>query len=329
METTEGEDGGATGVLRLRLPFRPSIDTGRMFGFLAARAIPGVEVASAGSYERTISLPNGFGILSLHAVPDGNWVDCSLVLSDLRDVTAAVQRCRRLLDLDADPSAISGFFRDDPLIGPLAAGCPGRRAVGAVDGNEIAIRAVLGQQVSVAAARQLGARLVELCGTPLPAAAAGGLTHVFPDAATTAGLDPEVLPMPLARGRAVVTVAAALAADEISLGPGADWEEAGARLLALPGIGPWTAGYIRMRALSEPDVCLPGDAGLLRALRNLTGGAGAVGSRPGGKARPAAELLSTAERWRPWRSYATHYLWATLESAPAEVAGIQRDKIAV
>ena len=150
--------------------------------------------------------------------------------------------------------------------------------------------------------------------------------------------------MPLARGRAVVTVAAALAADEISLGPGADWEEAGARLLALPGIGPWTAGYIRMRALSDPDVCLPGDAGLLRALRNLTSGAGPAVSRSGpavsrsggavsrsggGRARPAAELLSAAERWRPWRSYATHYLWATLESAPAEVADIEHDEVAV
>jgi len=136
--------------------------------------------------------------------------------------------------------------------------------------------------------------------------------------------------MPLARGRAVVTLAAALAAGEISLGPGADWEEAGARLVALPGIGAWTAGYIRMRALSDPDVCLPGDAGLLRALRNLTGGAGAAVNRPGdGKARAAAELLSVAERWRPWRSYATHYLWATLESAPAEAADIQQDEIAV
>jgi AraC family transcriptional regulator of adaptative response / DNA-3-methyladenine glycosylase II len=323
--------GGATAMLRLRLPFRPPIDLGRMFGFLAERAIPGVEVASPGSYERTISLPNGFGILSLQTVPDGSWVDCSLVLSDLRDVTAAVQRCRRLLDLDADPLAISGFFLDDPLIGPLAAECPGRRAVGAVDGNEIAIRAVLGQQVSVAAARRLGARLVELCGTPLHAAAPGGPTHIFPDAATIAGLDPAVLPMPLARGRAVITLAAALATGSISLGPGADWEEAGARLVALPGIGPWTAGYIRMRALSDPDVCLPGDAGLLRALRNLTGGgAVAVASRQrGGKARPGAELLSVAERWRPWRSYATHYLWATLESARVEAAAIQRDDIAV
>ena len=150
------DDGGATGVLHLRLPFRPPIDLSRMFGFLAARAIPGIEVASPDEYKRTVSLPNGSGVLSLRPVPGASWVDCSLALSDLRDVTAAVQRCRRLLDLDADPWAISGFFADDPVIGPLAADCPGRRAVGAVDGSEIAIRAVLGQQVSVAAARRLG-----------------------------------------------------------------------------------------------------------------------------------------------------------------------------
>ena len=157
-------------MLRLRLAFRPPIDLNRMLGYLAARAIPGVEVASPrSSTARTISLPNGFGLLSLRPVPGASWVECSLALSDLRDVTAAAQRCRRLLDLDADPCAISGFFAGDPVIGPLAAGCPGRRAVGAVDGNEIAIRAVLGQQVSLAAARRLAARLVALCGTSLPA----------------------------------------------------------------------------------------------------------------------------------------------------------------
>jgi AraC family transcriptional regulator, regulatory protein of adaptative response / DNA-3-methyladenine glycosylase II len=308
-----------TGVLRLRLAFRPPIDVNRMLGYLAARAIPGVEVASAGEYKRTVSLPNGFGLLSLRPVPAANWVECSLALSDLRDVTAAAQRCRRLLDLDADPCAISGFFAGDPVIGPLAAGCPGRRAVGAVDGNEIAIRAVLGQQVSLAAARRLAARLVTLCGTPLPASVdvagfcdagdgAGGLTHVFPDVATIAGLDPATLPMPLARGRALVTLASALASGDISLDPGADREEAGARLLALPGIGPWTAGYIKMRALSDPDVFLPGDVGVVRALREL-------GS-------PTA-----AERWRPWRSYATHHLWATLESAQDPAVGIGDDAV--
>ena len=352
-----------TGVLRLRLAFRPPIDLNRMLGYLAARAIPGVEVASATEYKRTISLPNGFGLLSLRPVADANWVECSLALSDLRDVTAAAQRCRRLLDLDADPCAISGFFAGDPVIGPLAAGCPGRRAVGAVDGNEIAIRAVLGQQVSVAAARRLAARLVAQCGTPLPAsvdvagfcdpagrggqadaaplADGAGLTHVFPDAATIAGLDPATLPMPLARGRALITLASALASGDISLDPGADREEAGARLVALPGIGPWTAGYIRMRALSDPDVFLPGDVGVVRALRRLTAGepgingagadgAGAdggplPGSLPGSLSESLSGSLSAAERWRPWRSYATHHLWAVLEAAPARTGGTRHD----
>jgi AraC family transcriptional regulator, regulatory protein of adaptative response / DNA-3-methyladenine glycosylase II len=311
----------ATGVLRLRLPFRPPVDLNRMLGYLAARAIPGVEVASPDEYKRTISLPNGCGLLSLRPVPGASWVDCSLALSDLRDVTAAVQRCRRLLDLDADPCAISGFFLDDPVIGPLAAGCPGRRAIGAVDGDEIAVRAVLGQQVSVAAARRLAARLVTLCGTPLPesvdAAGPGELTHVFPAAATIAGLDPATLPMPLARGRALVTLASALASGDISLDPGADREEVGGRLMALPGIGPWTAGYIRMRALSDPDVFLPGDVGVVRALRQLT--ADGLPGRPG----PAG-----AEHWRPWRSYATHHLWAALESAPDRTGGTGDDAMA-
>jgi AraC family transcriptional regulator of adaptative response / DNA-3-methyladenine glycosylase II len=312
------DDGAARGRLRLRLPFRPPIDLDRMFGYLAARAIPGIEDASPGHYSRTVSLPHGRGLLSLRLVPGANWVDCSLALSDLRDVTAAVQRCRRLLDLDADPAAVTGFFAGDPVIGPLAAESPGRRSVGAVDGNEIAMRAVLGQQVSVAAARLLGARLVALCGPPAgpsadgadldtggelpasggpgsrePGSPGGALTHVFPDAAVIAGLDPAVLPMPASRARTVVTLAAALAVGNISLDPGADREETTARLLALPGIGPWTAGYIGMRALSDPDVFLPTDAGVLRALARLG--------------------PSRAERWRPWRSYAVHHLWATLE----------------
>lgn len=341
-----------TGVLRLRLAFRPPIDLSRMLAYLATRAVPGVEVASPDEYKRTISLPNGYGLLSLRPVPGASWVDCSLTLSDLRDVTAAVQRCRRLLDLDADPCAISAFFADDPVIGPLAAGCPGRRAVGAVDGNEIAVRAVLGQQVSLAAARRLAARLVALCGTPVPAsvaaagfgdrdaaAADGGpgvtaLTHVFPDAATIAALDPATLPMPLARGQALTTLAAALASGDIGLDPGADRDEVGARLVALPGIGPWTAGYIRMRALSDPDVFLPGDVGVVRALRQLAAGRpgvngsdinalGANGSRVNG-----SRSLATAERWRPWRSYATHHLWAALESAPAHAADARAEAIA-
>ena len=155
---------GPSGALCLRLPFRPPIDLARIFGYLAARAVPGVEVVTATEYARTISLPNGPGVARLRIVPGQNWVECSLALADLRDVTAAVQRCRRLLDLDADPLAISGFLAADPVIGPLAVGCPGRRSVGAVDGDEIALRAVLGQQVSVAAARRLAGRLAALHG---------------------------------------------------------------------------------------------------------------------------------------------------------------------
>ena len=284
------------GAVCLRLPFRPPIDLPRLFGFLAARAVPGVEEVTAGTYRRTISLPNGRGILSLRNVDQARWVECELELDDLRDVTAAVQRCRRLLDLDADPDAVSGFLASDEVIGPLARACPGRRSPGHVDGDELAMRAVLGQQVSVAAARRLGARLTAEYGKPL-ARPSGTLTHCFPDAATVAAADPAALPMPAGRARALVTLAAALASGEVALHPGADRDEAAARLLALPGIGPWTVAYIRMRALSDPDAFPATDVGVLRALAALGGSAG----------------VAAAERWRPWRSYAVHHLWATLE----------------
>jgi AraC family transcriptional regulator, regulatory protein of adaptative response / DNA-3-methyladenine glycosylase II len=297
-----------SGALCLRLPFRPPIDLARVFRFLAARAVPGVEVVTATEYRRTISLPNGPGVARLRIVPDESWVGCSLALADLRDVTAAVQRCRRLLDLDADPLAISGFLASDPVIGPLALACPGRRAVGAVDGDEIALRAVLGQQVSVAAARRLAGQLAALGGRPLPRTTPVGdddtLTHVFPDATTVAGLDPDTLPMPRSRARALVGLAEALASGAVSLDPGADREEADARLLALPGIGPWTVGYIRMRALGDPDAFPVGDVGVVRALRLLGQHAG------------AGSGAEAAQPWRPWSSYAVHHLWATLEAEP-------------
>jgi len=326
--SSAGAAGAPTGSLCLRLPFRPPIDLARVFGFLAARAVPGVEAATAASYGRTIRLPNGPGVACLRVVPGESWVECSLMLADLRDVTAAVQRCRRLLDLDADPVAISGYLASDPVVGPLARRCAGRRSPGAVDGDEIALRAVLGQQVSVAAARRLGGRLAAEWGTPLSrpdgageADAAGAtdeidggyvgtLTHAFPDAATIAGLDPQSLPMPQSRARALVGLATALASGSIALHPGADRDEVAAKLLALPGIGPWTVGYIGMRALSDPDAFPPGDAGVLRALRHL-------GHDPGGRAG-AGTGTGMAEAWRPWRSYAVHHLWATLEQLTSE-----------
>ena len=307
-----GADPAAPGLIRLRLAYRSPIDEDRMLGFLAARAIPGVEAVEEGRYRRTIGLPNGTGILSLGPlVPAGRraesgYIECELQLEDLRDLTAAVQRCRRLLDLDSDPETVTGYLSADPVLGPLALAHPGRRSPGHVDGNELALRAVLGQQVSVAAARRLGARLVTAYGKPLERPD-GTLTHCFPTAETLAGADPATLPMPRARGQALTGLAAALASGELCLDPGAERDHAEAILLGLPGIGPWTASYIRMRALSDPDAFLPADVGVLDALSRL--GVLPAGSRAA-KARAAAAL---AESWRPWRSYAVHHLWAYLE----------------
>jgi AraC family transcriptional regulator, regulatory protein of adaptative response / DNA-3-methyladenine glycosylase II len=312
-------DVSAPGLIRLRLPYRAPIDLDRMLGFLAARAIPGVESVEPGRYRRTLLLPNGTGILSVGPAADSGtpggegpgYIECELQLEDLRDLTAAVQRCRRLLDLDADPETVTGYLSADPVLGPLALACPGRRVPGHVDGNELALRAVLGQQVSIAAARRLGARLVAGYGKPLERPE-GSLTHCFPTAETMASADPAALPMPRARATALTGLAAALAAGELSLDPGAERDRAEAQLLAMPGIGPWTAAYIRMRALSDPDAFLPADVGVLAALDAVGGfgGFGQAGTGRAARARAAAEL---AERWRPWRSYAVQHLWAYLE----------------
>ena len=320
-------DPAAPGLIRLRLAYRAPIDGERMLGYLAARAIPGVEEVRDGSYRRTINLPNGVGILSLGpllpapaARPDPGYVECELQLEDLRDLTAAVQRCRRLLDLDADPETVTGYLAADPVLGPLARANPGRRSPGHVDGSELALRAVLGQQVSVAAARRLGARLTAAYGKPL-SRPDGALTHCFPAAETLAAADPGTLPMPRGRALALTGLAAALAGGEVSLDPGADRDRAAAALLALPGIGPWTVSYIRMRALSDPDAFLPSDIGVLAALTRLGAHAqlaGSAGSGPAARSRAARAAAALAQRlagnWRPWRSYAVHHLWAFLES---------------
>jgi AraC family transcriptional regulator, regulatory protein of adaptative response / DNA-3-methyladenine glycosylase II len=282
----------APGALSVRLPYRTPIALDRMFRFLATRAIPGVESASETEYRRTMLLPHGTGIVALSPGAPG-YVSCELRLADLRDLTTAVQRCRRLLDLDADTTPISAALGKDPVLGPLVAACPGRRVPGHVDGDEVAIRAVQGQQVSVAAARRLGARLVAAHGKPLEQPD-GDLTHCFPSAATLASVDPAALPMPESRSRALVSLATALASGEVSLDPGADRERVFSQLVALPGIGPWTASYISMRALSDPDAFLPGDVGVREALARL-----------GAPALP--------ESTRPWRSYAVQHLWALLE----------------
>ncbi|WP_282205380.1 DNA-3-methyladenine glycosylase 2 family protein [Kitasatospora fiedleri] len=298
----------AGGTLGLRLAYRGAIDTGHLLDFLGLRAVPGVEEVVPGprpgtrSYRRTLALPYGHGLAEVDGLapgdrPDRGWLDCRLTLTDLRDLTTAVHRLRALFDLDADPDAVDARLAADPLLAPLAAARPGLRSPGHVDPHELAVRAVLGQQVTVAAARTLAGRLAERYGTPLPTAD-GGLRLLFPTAAALAAADPEHLAMPTARRRALLGLCAALADGTVRLDPGVDREQAAAELLALPGIGPWTVGYLRMRALADPDVFLPTDIGVRDGLRALG---------EAGDPRAAAERSA---RWAPWRSYALHHLWS-------------------
>ncbi|MFJ7961304.1 AlkA N-terminal domain-containing protein [Streptomyces sp. NPDC096319] len=284
------------GVISLRLPFRTPLEPSNLFGHLAATAVPGVEEWRDGAYRRTLSLPHGHGIVAL--APREGHIACRLSLTDPRDLTHAISRCRRLLDLDADPVAVDERLRADPLLAPIVDKAPGRRVPGTVDPAEFAVRAVLGQQVSTAAARTHAARLVTAHGVPVDDPE-GGLTHLFPGPEALASLDPETLALPRSRRATLLTLVRALADGSLPLGPADDREEARARLLALPGFGPWTTEIIAMRALGDPDAFLPGDLGVRRAAEGL--------GLPG---TPAA-LTARATHWRPWRAYAVQYLWAT------------------
>ncbi|MFC5908587.1 DNA-3-methyladenine glycosylase 2 family protein [Streptacidiphilus monticola] len=296
----------ASAAVPLRLAHREPYEAGPIFDFLELRAVPGVEEVvrradGRRTYRRALALPTGPGVVEVDepAAPKG-WLDCRLELTELRDLTTAVQRTRALFDLDADPDAVARVLGADEGLGALVRRRPGLRSPGHVDPHELAVRAVLGQQVSVAAARTLAARLAVRYGKPL-AAPSGGLTTLFPSAAALADADPADLAMPAARQRALRGLCAALADGTVTLDPGVDREQAAAELLALPGIGPWTVGYIRMRALADPDVFLPTDIGVRHGLA-------ACGAPP-----------EAAERWRPWRSYAVHHLWANNAPAPRSI----------
>ncbi len=293
----------ATGEVRMRLAVRTPFAGRALHAFLAAHVVPGVEQAGPDWYARTLDLPHGPGTVRLeladHLGRDGTaMVPATFRLADLRDIGAAVERTRRMLDADCDPVAVDDAFAGDPVVGPLVRRRPGLRVPGHPDGDELAIRTVVGQQVSVAGARTVTGRIVAAHGAPLPEPE-GALTHLFPTAAALAGADPESMPMPRARGRALVGLAAALAGGEVDLSGAADRAEVRASLLARPGIGPWTADVVAMRALGHPDVFLPTDLGVRAALRGL-------GHDPDTAA-------TTADAWRPWRSYALLHLWHTLD----------------
>ncbi|MBD3549627.1 MULTISPECIES: AlkA N-terminal domain-containing protein [Streptomyces] len=282
------------GVIALRLPYRAPLNPSNLFGHLAATAVPGVEEWRDGAYRRTLALPYGHGVVALAPKPDH--IACRLSLTDPRDLTRAISRCRWLLDLDADPVAVDDRLRTDPLLAPLVDAGPGRRVPRTVDGAEFAVRAVLGQQVSTAAARTHAARLVTAHGVPVDDPG-GGLTHLFPTPGALAELDPEALALPRTRRATLTTLVAALAEDRLRLDTDTDWDEARTALSALPGFGPWTVESIAMRALGDPDAFLPTDLGIRRAAERL-----------GLPATPAA-LTARAADWRPWRAYAVQYLW--------------------
>jgi AraC family transcriptional regulator of adaptative response / DNA-3-methyladenine glycosylase II len=285
-------------TLALRLAFRGPYDARALLDFLAARAIPGVETVGLGGYSRTVA----GGTVTL--TPADDHVLLTASVPGLRGMAPLVARCRRLFDLDADPYAVSDALGGDPLLAPLVAARPGLRVPGAYDGFELAVRAVLGQQVSVAGASTLAGRLVARCGTPVQDAGAdGALAYVFPAAQAVAEADLSGLGLTGARERTLRELATAVAADEIDLDGGADPAETAERLLALPGIGPWTVAYIAMRALGDPDAFPATDLGIKRALERLT---------PDPPTGP--ELEERAEKWRPWRSYAAMHLWTSLSN---------------
>ena len=291
-----------TGEVVLRLAHRTPLEHGPLLDFLATRAVTGVEEGDRVSYRRTLRLPHSSGVVTVTPHPGEGHLTARLRLADLRDLTPAVQRTRRLFDLDADPDAVGGALRRDPLLAPLVARRPGLRVPGHVDGFELAVRAVLGQQVTVKGARTLAGRLVARLGKPLDVPD-GTLTHLFPTAEAVAGADLDGLGLTTGRRDTLRVLASAVAEGRLVLDPGADREQTRRALLSLRGIGPWTADYVAMRAMGDPDAFPAADLGLRQALDRLGGPV------------DARALTARAEAWRPWRAYAAMHLWSSLADA--------------
>ena len=299
--TVADASSGPEGEVIILLGYRPPYDWPAMASFLKARAIPGVEVVSSDRYARTIEIEGVHGVVAVEPAA-GNALRVAIRFSRLSALPTIIARVRRVFDLAADPQAINAQLAEDLVLAPLVAARPGLRVPGAWDGFELAVRAVLGQQITVAAAVGLAGKLVARYGLPLAGTGleTEGLTHVFPRPEHLASADLSALGMPRMRAATLASLAAAVVADPQVLGAGRSLNECVTQLRSLPGIGEWTAQYIAMRELREPDAFPAGDIGLLRALTD------AEGKRP-----TSRELLARAERWRPWRAYAAQHLWAS------------------
>ena len=300
----EGSVAATGGTLRLR--YRPPYDWAAMLAYLRGRAIDGVERLEGERYVRSVAHGGAVGTVEIVHVPDRESLGVTIRFPRARALPAIIARVRRVFDLDADVASIGAHLAQDRLLAPLVAKRPGLRVPGGWDGFELAVRAVLGQQVTVEAGRRLAVQLVEVCGGRWPAGqrrapgapGEGQVSRVFPTAAQVAAADLSGLGMPGARRATLVAIAEAALAEPRLFEPLATIEDTVARLCAIRGVGDWTAHYIALRAAREPDAFPASDVGLLR------GAADRSGVRPS----PSA-LVARAERWRPWRAYAAQHLW--------------------
>jgi AraC family transcriptional regulator, regulatory protein of adaptative response / DNA-3-methyladenine glycosylase II len=286
-------DRSPKGEITVKLPFRHPLEPSNLFGHLSATAIPGIEEWRDGAYRRTLRLPHGPGIVSL--TPGDAAVTCTLSLHDLRDLSTAIARCRRLLDLDADPVAVDAALQEDPALAEAVRAVPGRRVPRTVDEEEMAIRAVIGQQISTAAARTHAARLAEQFGDEI-ADPAGGLNRLWPETAALAEVDPTIFAMPESRRDTLVALIRALEVGKVSLAHGVDRDAARSELQQIKGIGPWTIETIALRALGDPDAFPATDLGVRQGAARL------------GLPDTPAALIERAQRWSPWRAYAVAHL---------------------
>ena len=293
-------------AIHLRLPYRPPLDGPTLLGYFAARAIPGVEDVTDDAYRRTVRIGDSAGVLELRPGSEA-FVSLRVQLPSLDGLPALVARARRIFDLDADPLPIAAQLRRSPILSARVARSPGLRVPGAWDAFEVAVRAVLGQQVTVRGASTLAGRLVKSFGEPIATAYPATLTHLFPRAERLAESDLASIGLPRARAEALRGLATAVATGALVLDAARGLDDFVARLVSLPGIGDWTAHYVALRACGEPDAFPADDLWLRRAL----GGAGAPVS--------AKALLRAAEAWRPWRAYGALYLWMGGPDEPARV----------
>lgn len=289
-------DNSAVGVgLRLALPVRQPFDAAGVFAWLAARAVPGVEVGGTDRYARTLLLPGGPATFVV--AWDGDRLRLSATVSTLADLTPLVARVRRLFDADADPVGIDQALAGEPALAPSVRSTPGIRLPGAVDPHELLLRALVGQQISVAAARTQLTRLTQACGTVLDSTAQDGLDRLFPTPAQVAERGYEVLVGPAARTRNILAIATRLASGDLDLSSADDPRDQRDRLIAEPGIGGWTADYVAMRVLGHPDILPTGDVALRK-------GAAALGLPDAPR-----DLAAWGTHVSPWRSYASLHLW--------------------